>query len=446
MKYTLNRAAANGDSARVAFTSACGNSLNRALRLTNTAAVLPTAPASITITTVSDVCGNRVYRYTAPALTGSATGYLWSFVGTLGLNAVVDSGTLSSRIVRMKYTLNRAAATGDSARVAFTSACGNSLNRALRLTNTAVAVPTAPASITIATVSDVCGNRVYRYTAPALTGIATGYLWSFVGTLGLNAVVDSGTLSSRIVRMKYTSNTAAGTGDSARVAYTSACENSLNRALRLTNSAVVVPTTPASIIITTVTDVCGNRVYRYTAPALTGTATGYQWSFVGPLGTSAVVDSGSLNSRIVRMKYTSNIAANRRIDSVRVAYTSTCGNSINRALRLSNTALNNCPIVTLPILSLNTSKNSLALSKIDQNSLDIKIFPNPTAGTFYLKVNSNSAEMIHVRVIDVSGRVVKSIKTNTSETSMLGSELRAGLYFFEVKQGSETRIVKAVKN
>ncbi len=245
--------------------------------------------------------------------------------------------------------------------------------------------------------------------------------------------------------MKYTSNTAAGTGDSARVAYTSACENSLNRALRLTNSAVIVPTTPASITITTVTDVCGNRVYRYTAPALTGTATGYQWSFVGPLGTSAVVDSGSLNSRIVRMKYTSNIAANRRMDSVRVAYTSTCGNSLNRALRLSNTALNNCPIAILPSLDLNTSKNDLSISKIEYKSLDVKLFPNPSTGAFYLKVNSVSAESIQVRIIDLSGRVVKSIKTNSSETSMIGSDLREGIYFFEVKQGSETRIVKAVK-
>jgi hypothetical protein len=307
-------------------------------------------------------------------------------------------------------------------------------------------VPTAPASITITTVSDECGNRVYRYTAPALTGTATGYLWSFVGTLGLNAVVDSGSLNSRVVRMKFTLNSAAANGDSARVAYTSACENSLNRALRLTNSAVVIPTRPASITIALVSDVCGNRVYRYTAPALTGTATGYQWSFVGTLGLNAVVDSGSLNSRVVRMKYTLNTAATRNMDSARVAYTSLCGNSANRVIRLSNTALNNCPIATLPSLSLNTSKNSLALPKIDQKSLDIKIFPNPTAGTFYIKVNSNSSEMIYVRVIDVSGRVVKSIKTNASETSMLGSELRAGLYFFEVKQGSETRIVKAVKN
>jgi peroxiredoxin family protein len=445
MKFTSNSAASSGDSARVAYTSACGNSINRALRLTNTTLSDLIAPTSITITTISDVCGNRVYRYTAPALTGSANGYLWSFVGTLGLNAAIDSGTLGSRIVRMKFTSNNAAATGDSVKVLFTTSCGNSLYTALKLTNTTLSDLIAPSSITITTISDVCGNRVYRYTAPALAGSANGYLWSFVGTLGLNAVIDSGSLSSRIVRMKFTSNAAAATGDSARVLFTTSCGNSLNRALRLTNSAVVLPTTPASIIITTVTDVCGNKIYRYTAPALTGTATGYLWSFVGTLGLNATVDSGSLNSRIVRMKYTSNIAANRRMDSVRVAYTSACGNGPRRALRLSNTALANCPVAILPSLGLNTSKNNLSISKIEYKSLDVKLFPNPSTGAFYLKVNSASAESIQVRIIDLSGSVVKSIKTTSSETSMVGSELRSGIYFFEVKQGSETRIVKAVK-
>ena len=336
IKYTLSTAAAVGDSVRLAYTSGCGSSSRKSAMLTNLTFTAPTAPASITITTLVDSCGKRIYRYTAPALTSNVTGWQWSFVGSLGLNAVVDSGSLTSQIVRMKFTLNTVAAAGDSVRVRYTSNCGSSINRSLILSNASLS-PSAPASITIASVKDSCGGRIYRYSAPALIGNASGWQWSFVGILGTNAVVDSGSLTSRIVRMKYSLNTASATGDSARVAYTNGCGNSINRSLVLSNTSLS-PTAPLSITIASVRDTCGGRIYRYTAPALTGTATGWQWSFVGILGTNAVVDSGSLTSRIVRMKYSLNTASATG-DSARVAYTSGCGRSTLRALKLTNTLL-----------------------------------------------------------------------------------------------------------
>ena len=441
MKYSLNTAAATGDSVRLEYTSDCGNGQRLALKLTNASLSLAIVPSSITVASVSNVCGARVYRYTAPALTGTATGWEWSFVGVLGTNAVVDSGSLTSRVVRMKYSLNTAAATGDSVRVAYTSNCGTSARRSLKLTNTLLSAPPAPLSITVTSVRDTCGGRIYRYTAPALTGTATGWQWSFVGALGTNAVVDSGSLTSRIVRMKYTLNSAAATGDSVRVAYTSACGTGSRRALKLTNSSLTAPSkAPVTPTITLVSTTNCKRVYRYsTTSTLTGTATGYLWSFVGPLGSTAVLDSGSLTSRVVRMSFSNTSAATK--DSARVVFTSGCGNSPVAKRKLTNTLLNCTPA---KISGANAANNNSA--NMVEIPFNVKVYPNPSMGIFNVEVQSTEKESVSIRVVDMQGRLVNSMKANPNTNMKIGWELRPGIYFLEVTQGDNKKYIKLLKD
>jgi hypothetical protein len=143
------------------------------------------------------------------------------------------------------FTSNLAAATGDSVRVLYTTAgCGNSARKAAKLANTLLAAPAAPASITIAIKADVCNARKYRYIAPsplpgatATAGAANGYLWSTpTGTVGSTGTIDSGSVNSSIITVTYTSNAAAGVGDSIRLLYTSAgCGNGAIKAAKLSN-------------------------------------------------------------------------------------------------------------------------------------------------------------------------------------------------------------------
>jgi hypothetical protein len=350
--YSSNAAAVVGDSVLLYYTSSCGNSASKAAKLTNTALAVPAAPSTLTSTLISDLCTYKRYRYAAPALISGATGYQWSFIGTLGANAVIDSGSLTSQIITVTFTNMSASATGDSVKVAYNSNCGLSLYKAAKLTNVAMVLPSVPASITITPISTtICGAKIYRYTAPALPVAtstiyaATGYVWSFVGTLGANAVIDSGSVNSSVIRVTYTNDAAAATGDSVKLYYTSICGNSPTKAAKLTNTLLTKPAAPASITITIVSDVCGARVYRYSAPALPAAtttavaATGYVWMMpIGTLGTNGVLDSGSVNSQVIRIRYSSNVAATTG-DSIKVLYTSVCGNTANKVQKLSNAAL-----------------------------------------------------------------------------------------------------------
>jgi hypothetical protein len=159
-------------------------------------------------------------------------------------NYIIDSGSVNGRIFTVEFQTPAAAASTDSVKVRYTSNCGPGAWKVLKMANAAVSTnpPAAPASITIALVSDSCGARRYRYTAPALTAAsatasaATGWDWTFVGGLyAAGATIDSGTTSSRVITVTYASNAAALTGDSAKVRFTSLCGNGPWKAQKLSN-------------------------------------------------------------------------------------------------------------------------------------------------------------------------------------------------------------------
>ncbi len=460
LKFVSNTAASATDSIKVRAYSGCGTSVFKAFKLTNVVLNPPAAPNSITIMPIStNICGNRIYRYTAPALPAGtatlakATGYLWSFMGSLGANASVDSGTLTGRVVRIKYTNNTAAVTGDSVTVRYNSSCGYGAYKALKLSNAALNPPAAPASITITKIDQlVCGQPRYRYTAPVLpaatttSGAATGYNWMFTGFLSSAVVVDSGSLTSRIFTVRYTSDSAAVTGDSVKVRYSSACGFSPYRAIKLTNTKTGTnpPLAPASITISLVSNVCGARVYRYTAPTLpigttTNTAaTGYLWLMpFGPVGSTGLLDSGTLTSRVILVKYSSNAAAGVG-DSLRLRYNSLCGYGPNKTVKLSNLLLSGCPV------NIPTTKHTAIQNKIDE--FDVMVYPNPSKGQFNLQLNGLNPDKVSIRIMDMQGRVLKTIfSTPKSALPISLYDLSAGNYLLEVRQGRNKRIVNVVK-
>jgi hypothetical protein len=455
VRYVSNNGASTTDSIKVASFNGC-TSIYTAAKLTITAMKVPAAPLTFTgIAVKGSSCGARTYRITAPSLPTAtstlpaATGYVWSFVGNLSNYITIDSGTVNSQVIIIRCTSNEAAAVGDNIRLLYTSSCGNSQWKSIKMTITKLSPPALP-TFTATLVSNECGARIYRYTASALTpggvyvGAATGYVWSFTGSLGSNAVIDSGDVSSQKIRVRFTSNNAASVGDNVRVAFTSDCGNSLWKSYKLTNTALLTPT-PASITQTLVTNTCGARVYRYTAPALTNATTtaaattGYSWTLpIGNVGSTGTLDSGSLSGRTIRIIYTSNAAA-ATSDSIKVAYVSACGTGNSKAIKLTNLVKTGCPAITkLPYSKTNNNQNN-------QSSMQVTVFPNPSKSNFNLQVTTANKEVVTARVLDLQGRFIKSIMVTPYQTQTLGSDLKAGVYLIEVRQGQQVKTMRVVK-
>jgi len=552
--YSNNSAAATGDSVKVAYTSVCGNSVAKALKLTNTLLSAPLAPTTVTITPVqTNICGVRKYRYSAAALATatttamSATGWFWSLPaeGTVGSTGTIDSGDVNSQTIVMKYTSNAAAGAGDTIRVAYTSACGLSIAKATKLTNTSLAAPLAPATVTVTPlVTNVCGARRYRYSAAGLVAStttatsATGWLWTLPaeGTVGSTGIKDSGEINSQTIVVTYSSNAAVAAGDTIRVAYTSSCGLGATKATKLTNTLLGAPLAPATVTIATVSDICGARVYRYTAPALpiatttAGEAKGYLWSLpIGTLGLTGELDSGLLTSKVIRIRYSSNVAALTG-DSIKVLYTSDCGNSPAKAQKLSNLAptlltapatltgtTSICSVVgtstsnryiasavtgalsyvwTLPAGAvLDSGSNGLKIkvrfltagandsiyvqavgangcagakkvlklvttgcvtpaysrstvpsaTKAIVEPMQVNVYPNPSTSAFQMFVKTPSTSKIAMRILDIQGRLIKTISFNSDETIAFGNDLKSGVYIVELREGKVVKTVRVVK-
>ena len=459
--YTNLNAKTTGDSVKCRYNSSCGFGAYKTAALTNVKVSVPAAPASITVNALSVLNCTPRYRYIAPVLpaasttASAATGWEWSFTGTLGANFVVDSGSLSTRIVTGYYTDLSAKATGDSVKCRYNSACGFGAYKAAALTNVKISAPAAPASITVNALGVLNCTPRYRYIAPVLpaasttASAATGWEWSFTGTLGAVFVVDSGSLSSNVVTGYYTSGAAKATGDSVKCRYTTACGFGAYKAAALTNTALgsSKPLAPLSISIAVVdTTICGGRIYRYTAPTLpAGTsvyaaATGYKWSLPST-DIGAVLDSGSLNGKVIRVSYTNNRAAITG-DSIYVNYTTSfCGEGLVKAQKLSNLVKANCLIGSNRTYSRTINTN---------NGIIAQVFPNPNNGNFTLRIESGNTSNTpaSIQIIDMNGRVVSNVSAVNNNGLIIAkinnSSLKNGFYIVKYTVGNVSNAVKMI--
>jgi hypothetical protein len=462
--YTSNAAGLAGDSVRVLYTTAgCGDSRSKAAKLTNVATALPSAPTAVTITPLqTNICGARKYRYSAPALPAAtttkaaATGWEWELVGSLSEFATIDSGDLTSQKLILIFSTNDAALAGDTIKVRYNSTCGNTAFKASKFSNTKLNVPAAPTAITIQAIqTNVCGARKYRYSAPNLplasttAGAATGYQWSFVGTLASTMTIDSGSLTSQKLTVTFTSNDGALAGDSVRVLFTSDCGDGVRKASKLSNTKLAAPMAPTAISIQTVSDVCGARKYRYIAPATlpvasttAGAANGYLWTApFGTVGSTGTIDSGDVNSQKITVTYTSNAVAGVG-DSIKLQYTTAgCGNSAFKAQKLSNLAK------VCPGARENVSKQTLPTAAAE---LKATVFPNPNNGTFTLKATSGelNTSVATVQVFDMTGKMVAQNIVSNVRGNILSNlqypSLKTGVYTVRLLVGKSTTSVRMI--
>lgn len=369
----------------------------------------------------------------------AATGYAWEFVGILSSTVTIDSGTFNSRIIRMKFVNNNAATIGDSVRAYYLSSCGNGSVKSTKLSNANLTAPTLPASIGITLVSDVCGSRIYRYSAPLLPNstanamAATGYQW-FLPTgsaVAASATLDSGVLigaNARFIKLKFTNNGAAANTDSIRLRYTSGCGNSATKAQKLSNVAISTLSSPTTLTgLTSICSIVGTTTStRYTVSTLSG-ALSYLWT----LPAGALLDSGS-NGLKIKVRFIT-AGANDSIYVQGVGANGCAG--AKKVLKLNTT---NC--ITLP-----TSKFANPIEK-NGKSLDAIIYPNPTMSAFNLLVKSSKqSKTVKARIIDSKGRRIKTLNFNSNEIVSFGNELHPGVYFIEVIDGDSVKMMKVVK-
>lgn len=75
---------------------------------------------------------------------------------------------------------------------------------------------------------------------------------------------------------------------------------------------------------------------------------------------------------------------------------------------------------------------------------NVIVGPNPSTHEFRIRVEGSSGEPVHVKVFDVSGKIIQVLSFSTPEV-VIGSLWLGGIYFVEVRQGNNRQIVKLLK-
>jgi hypothetical protein len=77
--------------------------------------------------------------------------------------------------------------------------------------------------------------------------------------------------------------------------------------------------------------------------------------------------------------------------------------------------------------------------------MEVRAYPNPSENGFNLMLRNQGTDEVTVRIMDLTGKVMKSFKGTYDQLFHVGDELKPGMYIAEVIQGTQKAIVKLVK-
>jgi hypothetical protein len=78
-------------------------------------------------------------------------------------------------------------------------------------------------------------------------------------------------------------------------------------------------------------------------------------------------------------------------------------------------------------------------------TVSINAYPNPSASSFKLSIDTDSDEDVKIEVIDLSGNRIFATKGNPNTIYNFGQQFKAGVYFVRVIQGEYQTTQKVIK-
>lgn len=311
-----------------------------------------------------------------------ATGYSW----TLPANAVLVSGQNSTTIT---IDFDSSYTTGILS-VSALSACDSSIARSVLVKSISGAAVILPASVTGPT-AGLCGLSGISYSAPVYTGL--WYVWSVPAALSITSGQGTNQITVNVDSVFSTGSVCVKT--------TSGCNSSSWRCITVKGRPGTVPVSTNPPVI------CANTTGNiFTVGSVPG-ATSFLWSINPP--ASATIVSGQNTDTAVIDWNSSNANVNCIVGN-------SCGNF---------TAVKN---ITLSCRQ--AGENSFG-NLADQ----CYIYPNPVKGKLHVFVNTSVAEIVTLKLFDISGKRVREIKHECfkgfNDIEVVLSE-NPGIYFFEI--------------
>jgi hypothetical protein len=408
---------------KVKSLNACAASVDRTLSITATPYATPG-----TISGPTNSCiyiNNGIATYTIRKV-ANATGYLWTMpTGAAIIEHPAGTGALDT-IIKVTFTPNFVSGTSISVK---SMGCGLSSARTLVISR---AVSTQP--LNISGPSNVCefvvspsnpNGTIATYSIRKVSS-ANAYAWTVPANATIVGHPAGLGINDTVVLVKFNSEFLGG---SLIVRSSNFCGSSVERLLNVSRIQSSIP----GAISTTALSTCPNRMYRYSISTMPTNATSVVWTV--PTGATIV----SQTNLSITVSYPSTAITG----TVTAKSFNNCSSSALRSISVSYTA---CPNTI-------TGTNPVVIGKVEEAvtsnpnplSLDVFVYPNPTTSSFKVKVKAITAEKLHVKLMDMKGRILKTYQVMPGEDLNFGNELKSGVYMIEVKQGDYMKTTRVVK-
>ena len=102
-------------------------------------------------------------------------------------------------------------------------------------------------------------------------------------------------------------------------------------------------------------------------------------------------------------------------------------------------------ITTGCVTQLITRTNVPSATKATIEPMQVNVYPNPSTSAFQMFVKTPSTSKIAMRILDIQGRLIKTISFNSDETIAFGNDLKSGVYMVELREGNVIKTVRVVK-
>lgn len=400
-----------------------GDTTNLTLFVTNTTPVKPSA-----ISGNKNVCNNvgtgagTPSRYFVRRATG-ASEYVWTLPTGASVQGVSSSGstyTTSDTAINLVFT---SGFTSGTLSVRSQNQCGSSADNSLLLAPVNVAMPG-----TITGSLDVCASMISD-SLPA--GIPVTYTVrrnaayaSYVWTVPAHAsIIDYpggyGTNNDTAIMVVFDSTFVSG---NISVQGVTPCFTTAPRNLAVTRrlpSYRLISILSSSLICPSI-----SIQYKLTLPIQY--ARWYEWS----LPTNASIDGRSDTTQITAIFIT---AASQINDRVRVRGINNCGKGVWTSVN-----------VKLPACSTSFAKGFVNEVKPNVN-LKAMAYPNPSNSSFNLQWSNNFELPVYIQVTDIAGKRIDQWQAKGLNNLYFGQNYKPGIYMVQLKQGSESQILRVVK-
>ena len=397
---------------RVTALSACGNS---PLLVFVLAAQAPNVPQPITgPTSVCPVIGTAgTLTYTIPSVLG-ATSYIWS--AQLGTTTITHPNGPGVNDTTVNVSFTNGFTSSNITVAAANDSCGASNARSLAIVRANPSTPGLIAGPTNACAYMAPGGIPATYSVAAVAGQT--YIWTVpAGAIGLTGQ------GTNTISFTYPSSFVSGT---VSVTTTNGCGTSPTpRTLSIQKLNPAIP----SVIDVIQTQPCPNRVYTYTISTTPSNSTSVQWTV--PVGATLVSGQGT--------------------NSITVSYPGTSVNGNVTAQSFNNCGSSTIRSTPVHLPTCVEEKQSNTYSKAGSTTtpaaeaMKVNVYPNPTVSDFKLQVVTAGKQAITVHITDVQGRNIKTFEVMPYQTINVGSDLKAGTYMMEVRQGPTVRTSKLIK-